>query len=213
MAAVLEILRKDLSEPVHFRVRPQMGVEPRQPVHRGPTQRGQHDFPGRIDYTELPHEVLGFEPCQLQRQQRLASEIVERASDRGYELDDALMREHESVIGEPRAQHLACHTLFVGIAGIETINEDVRVNEACHGYTDLLCSSRAPGHSSAASFVARARVAAQWPRRTGAPFLLERCVRRCAIAQALGECHPPTQQIRPYRRARSRTDQRSASGS
>ena len=62
-------------------------------------------------------------------------------SDDSYELQERLLGDAERLIHQAAAQNLGRNPLLLWESRIETIDEDVRINESHHGYRSLRVSS------------------------------------------------------------------------
>src|SRR4051812_3624375 len=105
----------------------------------------------------------------LDRQQRRTAEVLTRTSHRSNEFHDALVRQHHVVLEHSGTQQFVRPALLRGIARIDAVNQYVRINEACHGYTDPLYASLARAEARVRSGAA-SDVSCVWqrPRRRAA---------------------------------------------
>ena len=67
--------------------------------------------------------------------------LFRSTSDDSYELQERLMGDAERLIHQADAQNFCRNPLLLWESRIETIDEDVRINESCDGYRSLRVSS------------------------------------------------------------------------
>ena len=90
VASVLEILGEDFGETMHFRVGPEMGVEPGEAECRDTSKRCVQYIFIRVQDGEVPQQVLGFAIGHLRSEQGRATQIGARPSRCSHELDNSL---------------------------------------------------------------------------------------------------------------------------
>src|SRR5690606_12572379 len=123
----------------------------------------------RVDDRILRHEQFRLDERSFERHQRTIAELAARPGHGDHELHDGLMGEDEIAGDQTLSQYFRRDVLLDRIPRVEAINQDVRVNEACHGYTDPRASSPVSSRARREAVTASRTPGAIWSSfRTGA---------------------------------------------
>src|SRR5579859_7421289 len=107
-----------------------MRVEPRQLVRHGPPQRGPQEHLVGVQYRKLSQHFLGFSERIVCREKWCRAS--KRPGRRRNKFHDRLVRNSNGIFRDPSPQDLSCDLLAVQEPWVETIDEDVRINERGH---------------------------------------------------------------------------------
>ena len=139
---MLEVLGKQLRDAESLGMRPEVSVEPRQLIGRRSPDRGPDQLVVREEHVELRQELLRF-PAGLGRGEQQFPPIGSPGDGRD-ELDDRLVWQVHGPFRDSRTEEVGCDPLLLREPRIESIDEDVGVNQRCHAWRGPLASTR--GH-------------------------------------------------------------------
>jgi hypothetical protein len=176
---VLKILTENFRQAVVFRVRPQVRVEPVQPVRRAPANGLPKNRFIWVENGELFQELFRFAQSVGLFEDSVAAN---GACYRCDELNDRLMGQANRVFDDAAPENLGRNLLLLGKAAIEPINQDVSINESGHACRDPLFSilGREAARAHASSDVCGG---VRWPDRTNGAVTLDLEVRPACLEE------------------------------
>lgn len=136
---VLEVLGDELLKAIVLSVSPKMSIEPTEPVCSGSAQSEPQDALVRIEHSELAKELLCFAPSFVRVQK--CSAANERACNHSDKLDDGLMRNANGIVHNSLAQYPCRDALLFRESRVVPVDEDVSINQRCHGRIGPLVST------------------------------------------------------------------------
>lgn len=165
----MEALADQAIQTEMLRVRPHVGVEPRELICCRSANCRPQEGVCRVENGEHRKELLGLPACVLRRQERQVA--TTGAADCSDEFDDRLVRHPKRAIYDPFPEQRLRDRLLGCVSRIEPIDEHVRINERGHGPRTAPRGSSRVGRASPGALLspsrARARAAVRSLRRTG----------------------------------------------
>src|SRR5438034_7629346 len=123
---VLKILAENFGEPIVFRIRPEVRVEPVQLIGCTPADSETQHRLVRIEDSELFEQFFGF----AQSVWLLKDDVSTNAACRGgNELHYRLMRDPHRVLFDATSKNLCCDLLLFGKPAVETVDQNIGINE------------------------------------------------------------------------------------